>query len=179
MESDVIEWQPPMLLRDIQIEEIYDRYGERLYHYLSLKLGSSSDAEDVLQEVFCRLIRFRVRFRHIRHPSSFVFRVARNEAARFIKRKKRESQNPCNPREIAATIQASFIGPDRDTLIRAADALARIPEEQREVIILKIFEELTFREIASVCRISLNTAASRYRYGIRNLRSRLEDRDER
>ncbi len=178
MESDVIEWQPRVFLRDMQIEELFDLYGERLYHYLSLKLGSSSDAEDVLQEVFCRLIRFRVRFRFIRHPAAFVFRVARNEAARFIRQKKRESLNIRNSKELTAAIQASFIGPDRNTLAQAAEALTLIPEEQREVIILKFFEELTFKEIASVCGVSLNTAASRYRYGIRRLRSRLESRDE-
>jgi len=53
-----------------------------MYRYLNAKLGSASDAEDVLQEVFCRLVRYSARLRLARRPRAFVFRVARNEARR-------------------------------------------------------------------------------------------------
>ncbi|MGB2907859.1 MAG: RNA polymerase sigma factor [Candidatus Aminicenantaceae bacterium] len=162
----------------MQLEEIYDRYGDRLYHYLTLKLGSPSDAEDVLQEVFCRLLRYRIRFRFIREPAAFVFRVARNEAIRFIRRRARERKSPGSIEEIAGVIQNELTGPDPSLLNRMSGALAQIPEKQREVIILKFFEELTFKQISEVCGVSLNTTASRYRYGMQRLRFLMEEGDE-
>ncbi len=64
----------------MKIEEIIDSVGDKLYNYLTIKLGSPLDAEDVLQEVFCRLVRYKVRFRFIRSPSAYIFRIAGNEA---------------------------------------------------------------------------------------------------
>ena len=68
----------------MQIEEIFDRFGGKLYNYLTIKLGSALDAEDVLQEVFCRLAGINLRFRFLRNPQAYVFKTARNEALRFL-----------------------------------------------------------------------------------------------
>ncbi|MCA1596341.1 MAG: hypothetical protein LC772_07955, partial [Chloroflexi bacterium] len=57
------------------------------------------------------------------------------------------------------------------------DRFARLPVEQREVLALKVFQGLTFKEIARATGISINTAASRYRYGIEKLREALEARE--
>jgi RNA polymerase sigma-70 factor (ECF subfamily) len=53
-------------------------------------------------------------------------------------------------------------------------ALGTLPDDQKDVIILKVFQSFTFKEIAGICGLSINTAASRYRYGIEKLRSYLE-----
>ena len=158
----------------MHIEEILNSMGDKLYNYLTIKLSSPLDAEDVLQEVFCRLVRYRVRFRFIRNPSAYVFRVARNEAIRFLKKRTRNPETHRSVEEFSKVIQDNLTGLDNIALNRAAEALAQIPEDQREVIILRFFEELTFKEIASVCGVSLNTAASRYRYGMKKLRILLE-----
>jgi RNA polymerase sigma-70 factor (ECF subfamily) len=49
-------------------------------------------------------------------------------------------------------------------------ALQKLPAEQREVVVLKLWQELTFEEISQICQIPVNTAASRYRYGLDKLR---------
>ena len=158
----------------MHIEEILNSMGDKLYNYLTIKLSSPLDAEDVLQEVFCRLVRYRVRFRFIRNPSAYVFRVARNEAIRFLKKRTRNPETHRSVEEFSKVIQDNLTGLDNIALNRAAEALAQIPEDQREVIILRFFEELSFKEISSVCGVSLNTAASRYRYGMQKLRILLE-----
>ena len=155
-----------------RIEKLYDRFGDRLFHYLTLKLGSRTDAEDVMQEVLCRLLRYRSRFRLARNPEAYVFRAARNEALRFLNR---NGHRPGpNPGEYTAAFRSVFSGPDPALIDRAAGAPARIPETQREVIVLKVFQDLSFREIGSVCGISPDTAASRYRYGLNKLRADME-----
>ncbi len=160
----------------MNIEEIYDRLGKRIYGYLIMKLGSTSDAEDVCQEVFCRLARRPVRRGLVRNPAAFVFKTARREAYRFLKRKIRDRMGSQETLSAEEAIRNSIFGPSQEEERLAAEALARVPEVQREIIVLKVFEGLTFKEIASVCRISPNTAASRYRYGMEKLRSILESK---
>ena len=162
----------------MNLEELYDRYGEKLYHYLVLKLGSCQDAEDILQEAFYRFGRYSVRWKWIKNPEAFVFKVVRNEANRFLKRKvlrhKTMEMNPEYKNDIASVIQ----GPDQESEGFLAESLAQLPDDQREVIVLKVFEGMTFKEIARICNLSANTAASRYRYALSKLRLYMEKKDE-
>ena len=146
-----------------------------MYNYLTIKLGSPLDAEDVLQEVFCRLVRYKVRFRFIRNPSAYIFRIARNEAINHLKHRNKSLKSHHSTEGLSDVIQDSLRGSDPEVLNRAAAALAKIPADQREVIVLKFFEGLTFREISDVCGVSIGTITSRYRYGMEKLRKLLED----
>jgi RNA polymerase sigma-70 factor (ECF subfamily) len=160
----------------MNLEELYDRYGEKLYHYLVLRLGSCQDAEDILQEAFYRFSRYSVRWKWIKDPKAFVFKVVRNEANRFLKRKLlQQKTTELNPSAIATVIQ----GPDKQSEGFLAESLARLPDNQREVVLLKVFEGMTFKEIARISKISENTVASRYRYGLSKLRHFLEEKDAR
>jgi RNA polymerase sigma-70 factor (ECF subfamily) len=159
---------------DMNLEELYDRYGEKLYQYLVFKLCSCEDAEDVLQETFYRFARYSVRWKLVKNPLAFVFRAARNEANRYLKQQlKHRAKTGMNPNRQDAIVSV-IQGPDEKAESLMADALTRLPDEQREVIVLKAFQGLTFEEIARVCGLSVNTAASRYRYGLSKLRLFLE-----
>jgi RNA polymerase sigma-70 factor (ECF subfamily) len=155
-------------------DELYDRYGEKMYHYLALRLGSPEDAEDVLQETFCRLARYEVRWAFVRHPRAYIFKVLRNEAnrhlARRIKQRAGDQVDIDEARGLASVIEEPADA-DAGLIVRA---LGELPDEQREVIVLKVLQDFSFKEIAAVCGLSINTAASRYRYGIEKLRSSME-----
>lgn len=159
----------------MNIEEIYDRYGEKMLGYLIIKLGSRHDAEDVLQEVFLRLARHSLRRHFVRNQAAYVLKTARNEANRFLEKRIREREERPGVQDVREAIRGALSGPSPEAEDLAAKALAQIPAEQREVIVLKIFEGLTFKEIGSVCRVPLYTAASRYRNGIEKLRALLEE----
>lgn len=161
----------------MNIEEVYDRVGEKIYHYLIIKLGSQSDAEDVLQETFCRLVRYSFRLKFIRNNKAFVYKIARNEANRFLRNEIQNRKGCQQIAELHEIIRNSISGPDAKAEHLTAQALAQLSEDQREVVVLKIFEGLTFKEIASICDLSINTAASRYRYGIEKLRSLMEGKN--
>ena len=161
----------------MNLEELYDRYGEKLYHYLIFRLGSCQDAEDILQETFYRFSRYSARWKWVKNPKAFVFKAVRNEANRFlkwkIKQQKMMEMNTDNKKTIASVIQ----GPDQESENLLAESLARLPDNQREVVMLKVFEGMTFKEIACICRLSENTAASRYRYGLSKLRHYMGEKD--
>jgi RNA polymerase sigma-70 factor (ECF subfamily) len=158
----------------VNLEELYDIYGERLYRYLLVRLGSEADAEDVLQETFCRFARYSVRWKMVRNPKMFVYRVARNEANRFLRRRIRRARREADHSDREAGFTAAFEPPGAGRGALVLKRLDDLSAEQREIIHLKVFEGLTFREIAAVCGVSGNTAASRYRYGIARLRKAME-----
>jgi RNA polymerase sigma-70 factor (ECF subfamily) len=159
----------------LNLEELYERFGENLYRYLVFRLGSAEDAEDVLQECFYRFARYDLRWRLIRNRQAFVFSVARNEANRFLKHKLGRREGERMILSGAATgLAAAVVGPNEPSLALLLRLAEELPPEQKEIIFLKTFDGLTFKEIGSVCGVSVNTAASRYRYGIEKLREAVE-----
>ena len=152
--------------------EAYDRYAASLYRTLKTLLLSSADAEDALQEVFVGIATSRnARIRDLR---AYLFVAARNEAFRVLRRRKRESPLSEHALDESYFLEGSAdktLAPDRQTQYHDwAGLLARLPLEQREIIALKVWEEMTFVEIARIVRVSPNTVMSRYRYGIERLR---------
>ena len=160
----------------MKIESLFDQFGEAMYRYLTIKLGSARDAEDVLQEVFFRLVKYSTRLRFVRNLRVFVFRVARNEAERFLRSKIQEEKLARQPELLTEVLRQSYLGPDESSERFISEALAKVPNDQREVIVLKIFEGMTFNEIADISAESSNTIASRYRYGIEKMRIFLEEK---
>jgi RNA polymerase sigma-70 factor (ECF subfamily) len=155
----------------LNLEELYGLHGENLFRYLVFRLDSAEDAEDVLQETFCRFARYGLRWKFVRDPKAFVFRVARNEANRFLRRKlgRREGEKMILA-GAAGGFAGAFTAPEEPSLALLLRRAGELPVEQKEIVFLKVFEGLTFKEIGTVCGISVNTAASRYRYGIEKLR---------
>lgn len=159
------------------VERIWDRYAGDLLALLQAVLCSKADAEDVLQTVFVRIVRKRRRLAEARCLDAYVYQIARNEAARFLKLRRRktrneavETQNPASPLGVA---EAGDVPGELAEQLQAA--LARLPAGQREVVILKIYRDKTFQEVAAMLELSPNTVASRYRYGMEKLRGLLRD----
>jgi RNA polymerase sigma-70 factor, ECF subfamily len=160
----------------LNLEGLYERHGEDLFRYLVFRLGSTEDAEDVLQEIFCRFARYAVRWRLVRDERSFVFRVARNEANRFLRRRIGRREREKMIRAESGMFSAAVFAPEDPLSARLLSTADALPAEQKEIVFLKVFEGLTFKEIGSACGIPANTAASRYRYGIAKLREAAKER---
>jgi RNA polymerase sigma-70 factor (ECF subfamily) len=135
---------------------------------------SPADAEDALQDLFLKLSTGRVsRPRDLR---AYLFTAARREALDVLRRRKRE--RPLGERDLVhqevgvcgSAAPPGANGQGSEEVHHWRELLGRLPLEQREVIALKVWEEMTFAQIAKVVGISPNTAMSRYRYGIERLR---------
>jgi RNA polymerase sigma-70 factor (ECF subfamily) len=151
--------------------ELYDACADRLHHYLVVRLRSREDADDVLQETFVRLARTRKRLAGVENLVAYVFTIARNEAARLIKRRKRQQAGRAGPVDGRSFHQP--VGDDAPACEAAdlvAAALDRLTPEQREIVVLKTYSGLTFREIAEVTGLPQGTVATRYRTALGRLR---------
>ena len=155
------------------VELMWDRYASDLFAYLLVILCSRHDAEDVLQTVFVRIVQKRHRLAKARNLDGYVFQIARNEASSFISRRKRERKVECLDESWLMLPEGHKELNDLAEELRAV--LARLPQQQREVIVMKIYRQKTFLEISRLLGLSQNTVASRYRYCMENLRTLLGD----
>ena len=143
-------------------EELYDsKAGALLLYGRALGL-SHSEAEDVAQETFIALLKLSTR---PEEPEHYLYRAFRNRALNYKRTLWRRVK-----REFEA-LQWFEQKSDEERLVREAmRCLQNLPPEQREVIVLKLWSEYTFEQIARLLEMSPNTVAGRYRYGIEKLR---------
>lgn len=159
---------------DRQLEDWYDAHAQALFGFLLNLTRNETETRDALQEVFRKLAARPDLMADVRDPRGFLLRLAHNTAIDLLRR--RTSRRHTTDALARETMGLFAPTPDPDTTAfreELASALALLPEEQRAVVHLKLWENLTFDAIAGVLDIPLNTAASRYRYGIDKLRERL------
>ena len=158
----------------VDVARIYDEHAQALFAFLLNLTRHEADTRDLLQEVFVKLAKRPDLLDAVRDERAFLLRLAHNLAIDLIRRRgtreKRYEQLAGEP----APIFAPASEPDENAFRQAlAAALGEIPADQRAVVHLKLWEGLTFEQIAELLGIPLNTAASRYRYGLDKLRERL------
>jgi RNA polymerase sigma-70 factor (ECF subfamily) len=145
-------------------------WGDRFLLFARQQTGSHAEAEDVLQEAIVHVWSKRELFPRIEPGIIFthIRRVAIDKARKNTRRKVREEA-------YAQQRTSAFFEPSGDSFSEELQlALAGIPLEQREVVVLKIWGEQTYESIGKTLDISANTAASRYRYGLDNIRKYLK-----
>jgi RNA polymerase sigma-70 factor, ECF subfamily len=158
-----------------ELEQLYDRHGHALFAFVLNLTRNEADTRDIVQELFRRSASCPKSLEGIRQERPFLLRLAHNLAIDFIRRRAaRDRSTEFLAAEAAENLFAPADDPDEQAFrLELAQGLAQLPPEQRAVVHLKLWEELTFEQIAQTLGISANTAASRYRYGIDKLRSRL------
>jgi RNA polymerase sigma-70 factor (ECF subfamily) len=139
---------------------LYDRISRRLYGYALSLTGDPSRSEDAVHDAFVRLLQY-APGRDVKSLEGFLFTAARNLILDDRRRSALRRDLPPAPLPLAQ--------PSGQPDEAASRALGRLPEEQREAVVLKIYGELTFAEIGEVTGASLDTAAARYRLGIEKL----------
>ena len=157
-----------------ELERLYDEHAQPLYAFLLNFTRDEADTRDVLQEIFVKLAREPKLLAGVREERAFLIRLAHNAAFDLMRR--RGARERTKENFTAETISPFAPASDPDEKVfreELAVALGAMPEEQRAVVHLKLWEGLTFEEIAAALEIPPNTAASRYRYGLDKLRERL------
>ncbi len=149
---------------------VYERYGAALFAAALRLLANRADAEDAVQDLFASLVKRRERLKHVSDLKAYLFAALRHAAADIARRRRGATLSVTHFRPSGG---AGDIEPDAEHLWRL---VARLPHEQREVLVLKIQGDLTLAQIGEVFGISPNTAASRYRYALEKLQQMLEKR---
>ena len=150
---------------------LYDLSARRLVRYAVTLTRNQHDAEDAVHAVLARLAARPKLLAAAKNPWAFLLRMVRNEALGIVRRKRRSALisnlDDLTTRRLVDEVELE------DTHRAVWKALRQLPTEQAEVVVLKIWEGMTFAEIGEVLEISQNTAASRYQYAMQKLSRRL------
>jgi RNA polymerase sigma factor (sigma-70 family) len=168
---------------DDRITGIVNREMARLRSFIRRRVADPGDAEDILQDVFYRLVEANRLLVPIDHVTGWLFRVARNRITDLFRRKRvsRFSDVAGGDETDFAELLPSTSDEDPEALYlrgivldELEVALQELPEAQRTVFVAHELEGRSFKELAAERRVSVNTLLSRKRYAVLHLRRRLQ-----
>ena len=167
------------------LDALIERYRRMLFGFILSRTSGAEDADDVFQETWLRVIRKIDSYRE-RNFGGWLVRIARNIIIDRVRRRKPDTSldaAPCEGRTLADVIPGSDPGPRRrieanDLGKAIAAAVAGLPDEQKEVFLMRVEADLSFKEIARAQRVSINTALARMQYALAKLRPLLKDEYE-
>ena len=171
---------------DQRISDVVQREQSRLRNFIRRRVPDPLDAEDILQDVFYRLVEANRLLMPIEHITGWLFRVARNRITDLFRKKEPENFSEIEASdEEGGLIQFEDLlpspdaGPDalyaRGVLLDELErAVAELPKEQRDVFVAHEFDGRSFKELSAETGVSVNTLLSRKRYAVLHLREQLQ-----
>ncbi len=152
--------------------KLVDRYSGRLLYYIRCLLEDADRSDDVLQEVWLTVYKKLDTVRNASVFSVWLYRIARNRAIRLLRDESRYVY-------VERYDESGFIDDDRERLLfddidRLHGVLTTLSPEQKEVIVLRYFEEMTYQEISDILGCSIGTVRSRIHYAKQELRIKME-----
>ena len=166
------------------ISILIERHSKRVLDYIRMMVKNNEVADDIYQETFIKVVRFIDDGRYTDNGKflSWVLRIAHNQVIDHFRQARQQNNltesdagyDILNTRKFAdATVE------DRMVTAQIEDDLRRLvnnlPEEQKEVVMMRYFGELSFKEIAEKTNVSINTALGRMRYALINLRKMIRE----
>jgi RNA polymerase sigma factor (sigma-70 family) len=170
---------------DQRISEVVRREQSRLRNFIRRRVPDPGDAEDILQDVFYKLVEANRLLMPIEHLTGWLFRVARNRITDLFRKKMPESFSDAavededgEALQIEDLLPSPDAGPEalylRSVLLDELElALDELPEDQRDVFVAHELEGRSFKQLAAETGVSVNTLLSRKRYAVLHLRERL------
>jgi len=166
-------------------EELLSRYKNKIYTSIYLFVKDDAKAEDIFQEVFIKVINTlrNGKYNHEGKFSQWVMRIAYNLCVdNFRRNKRRPTLQPTDEFDIFDVLKSNDLNGEQtimrsQTHMRIRKLVDELPDEQREVVILRHYADMSFKEIAALTRVSINTALGRMRYALINIRKMVEERN--
>jgi len=156
-----------------RLELLFDRHNRPLFRYFLHLSSSRPTADDLVQEVFFRILKYRHTYQPEMAFRAWIYQIARNVYMDHTSRNKGEVALPEEAVEIGSTdVPADRQAQNRQEAALLRKALAALPREKREVLIMSRFQELKYDEIASVLKIEVGTVKVRVYRALRDLSER-------
>ena len=158
-------------LQPLKFEDLVSQYKERLYWHIRRMVISHDDADDVLQNTFIKVYKNLHNFNGESQIYTWLYRIATNESLTFIKKRKRTTQ--IGSEELQESLVANltsdpyFNGDEAQlTLQKAIDTL---PAKQKQVFVMKYFDELQYNEISEILDTSEGALKASYHHAVKKI----------
>jgi len=172
--------------QDRKISEIVAEERSRLRNFIRRRVADPADVEDILQDVFYKLVKANRLLMPIDHVTGWLFSVARNRITDLFRKRREETLSDSSVEDedgdllrIEDLLPSPAAGPEalyaRHVLLDELElAIGELPDEQREVFIAHELEGRPFKELSAESGVNVNTLLSRKRYAVLHLRERLQ-----
>ncbi len=167
------------------IEVLINRHKNRVYTYIMLIVKNQEVAEDIFQDTFIKVVKSLElgKYQEKGIFQSWVVRIAHNLIIDFFRKEKHmqmtssdgDSNILNSPKLSEDNVEDQMIRTQTECDVRKL--IEELPEEQREVVLLRHYGDLSFKEIAEITNVSINTALGRMRYALINLRKLIEQKN--
>lgn len=154
---------------------IVEKYAEKLYTQIRRLVLNHDDANDVLQNTYIKAWRALPKFRQDANIYTWLYRIATNESITFLQKKKNNVR--LSETDLAYTLQSDpyFNGTQAQTKLMAA--IHKLPEKQREVFMLRYFDEMNYRDIAEMLGTSEGALKASYHHAVKKISEKLKGND--
>lgn len=156
----------------VEFQEVYDAYVDEVYRFVRFMMGNSEDVYDIVQEVFLRAYRSWGQYRHDAGVKTWLFRIARNCASDFFRRKRTE-RNIMSTQEL--TDASASETPSFETLLVIDEALSKLKDTYRQVVVLRYIENFSVPDVAHILGCSETKVRTTAHRAIIKLRELLQD----
>ncbi|MFY7964343.1 MAG: RNA polymerase sigma factor [Chitinophagaceae bacterium] len=164
------------------LESLICRYKEKIFSTIFYLVKDKQLAEDLFQDVFIKIID-KLRSKNYNEEGKFLhwaLRISHNLCVDYFRKEKRNQVTSGDQNNLFDLLELNSDAADTKIVTgqiheKIRVMLDNLPDEQREVIILRHFADLSFKEIAEITNTSINTALGRMRYGLINLRKMMEE----
>jgi RNA polymerase sigma-70 factor (ECF subfamily) len=169
---------------------LFNRYESKIYSYIYSMVLNTETANDLFQDTFTKVImKMEKNYNEEGKWIAWVMRIAHNATIDYLRRAKKfvhissssdGEENTDFFHRVAdeGALDASQVYVQHEDKKRMYKHISRLPEEQRAVVMLRHYEELSFKEIAEITGVSINTALGRMRYALTNLRKYFEEEQQ-
>lgn len=156
-----------------ELERVIVEYQNQLFRYAFFRTGSYADSQDIVQNVFIKLYNNNGNLSSIKNVKHYLYRSITNACFDFHRKSRRQKFEPIETAILPSQMYergASEVLIQFEEYERLEELLKVLPEEQSEVIRLRIFDNLGFVEITSILETPVTTIKSRFKYGIDKLK---------
>lgn len=166
------------------ITEIIHRYQNKVYTTIFYLVKDKYIAEDLFQETFIKILHHIKAGKYVEQGkfSSWLLRIAHNLCIDYFRKMKQEAKvTVSNGEELFSYYSFSDENAEKNMIREQTSStvqslIDQLPEDQKEVVLLRIYGELSFKEIASITNVSINTALGRMRYALNNMRRQIDNK---
>lgn len=167
-------------------DTLIDRHKVKVYNYINHSVKDEELADDIFQETFVKAIMTIKQGRYVEngHFTAWIMRIAHNLIIDYFRQEKSENLQSTDATDVdilnrkdlsESTIEDNIITHQIHQDIRRL--IKALPENQRDVLLMRYYKNMSFKEIADVTNVSINTALGRMRYAILNMRRLAQEHD--
>lgn len=138
-----------------QLNELFDRYSKRIYNYFLKSTLDRDDSDDLTQELFIRVMKYRKSYKEGQAVQFWVFQIARNMVKDHF-RKMKVHKDQFNPVEVMPEVVEENLEENREREKQLYKAMKELPDDKRELLVLSKFEGLKYEQIAAMRKTSVS-----------------------